>query len=851
MSRPPRPYPARPTPKRLVPVPQTDGSARIDYLSLEHADFLDLGVALAQEELGFETNDESGDLTRALLDLSAVVAHVLATYQDAYAAEAWLPTAQTERALVEHARRLAYSPDPGLSATGWVVVTVPDGLSGTLPAGQALATSPFGTLTAEDYETLDSRAVDAAWNAVLPALTTEAREIGATLRLSGTSLGIAARKPALLVTGTHAYSLRINEVAEEDGETILSLGSVPSLGSGESLAGAYVLHDPAESLRRFGWNADPSLYPATGLDGNAAYPSAPAVGHYYDVPASPALAESQVFLSAACPSRLDESWLLGVTDTGDEAWWVAANGTTPAQADLPLRFVRVYETTQVTWVDDGSGGWTPEVDPAALAETAITGTVSRLTLWPDSGASGTAVTRVNVGLTTLLYGAWRRRAEVVSTKASTEAVTDRAAFAGELGGLEPGMFVALSSLDGGVAQVVELLAADVYTDDEEAPDAPGSGGTLPFTVLTWEAVTALDDGATWTVGDLQLLGNLVQVAHGKLVSELLGSSDGVTPFQSFTLAKTPLGHLGGADGATPRVEVRVDGVLWEAKTDLAESTDSDRHHRVVLDAGGVVRVVFGDGIHGAIPTSGSRNISATYHVGLGENGNAAVGRLSRVKKSHPLIRRVTNPLPLDGGTEPASTADLRRQATRWIRTFDRAVSVPDHADLALLYPGVARAAARWEVDHIELVAADADGQPLSAANQALLRSFLDSRRDTQVVLVLREPEAVSVYVHLELEVDAAWEERVVEEAVRAALYGEDPAGLLQFGSRELGQPLHLSELYAALTGIEGVSWVAVRHLSLDDTSGGFVAADVVHVGVTQWITTDADRLTFDTSTVSS
>src|SRR5262249_25620546 len=125
MSRPPRPN------YRNSPAVEQPG--RFDYLPLEFADFADIATGLAREEAGVVLPAGDSDVTRSLIEMPALLAHVLAAYQDLFARESFLATAQTARGLIRHARRLAYEPDGGLAATGYVRFFVKEGLAGTVP----------------------------------------------------------------------------------------------------------------------------------------------------------------------------------------------------------------------------------------------------------------------------------------------------------------------------------------------------------------------------------------------------------------------------------------------------------------------------------------------------------------------------------------------------------------------------------------------------------------------------------------------------------------------------------------------------------------------------------------------
>jgi predicted phage baseplate assembly protein len=274
-------------------------------------------------------------------------------------------------------------------------------------------------------------------------------------------------------------------------------------------------------------------------------------------------------------------------------------------------------------------------------------------------------------------------------------------------------------------------------------------------------------------------------------------------------------------------------VLWDLVEDFHEAPPEGRFARALLDADQAVAIAFGGEGRGAVPPAGRRNITAEYRVGLGRIGDAEAGRLTRIRKSSPLLDAVTNPLPLAGGTDPASTDDMRRQATRPILTFDRAVSVQDHADLALLFPGVARTAARWlNRGAVELIAADAAGEPPS--DPAALRAYLDARRDDQVPLVLLTPQPVGIGVTLRVERDRAWLADAVRLAVTEALIGEQVTapGLFTFAGREFSEPQSLSGLYRLLLQLPGATGIEASRFAILPGTG---VADILHATDRQWL----------------
>lgn len=108
------------------------------------ADLVALADTLARERHGLEIPDRTRGLARSMVEVPALFAHTLGEHQSHYAEEAFLATARRSDSLVAHARRLAYTPDHGIAATGLATFTVKPGLRGTVPVNFALQSEPEG-----------------------------------------------------------------------------------------------------------------------------------------------------------------------------------------------------------------------------------------------------------------------------------------------------------------------------------------------------------------------------------------------------------------------------------------------------------------------------------------------------------------------------------------------------------------------------------------------------------------------------------------------------------------------------------------------------------------------------------
>jgi predicted phage baseplate assembly protein len=415
-----------------------------------------------------------------------------------------------------------------------------------------------------------------------------------------------------------------------------------------------------------------------------------------------------------------------------------------------------------------------------------------------------------------MFAEWQFESQVLATEPNPAPVPSPLVVDANFGDFRPGGVVVFETLDGRTSQAREIQKLTVLASGE--------------TELHSRDLTPLPPGG-WTLADLKVFGNVARVTHGESHEEILGGSDGVTMFLRFELKKAPLTLVPGAAGSEPAIDVLVNDVEWTRVEDFFDSSAHDRHYRLEFDAKHIASIVFGNGIRGAIPASGKKHIRARYRHGLGIFGNAEARAASRIKKAHPLVTTATNATPLIGGADPASLADLKRQATRFIRTFDRAVSLQDHADLALLFPGVARAAARPFSPGIEVVVATADG------NEPVLdevRAFLNARRDDTLALSVLGPEPIDIFLDLVIEHDSAFLTENVKRGVQDALVGEDERGpgLFTFPAREFGQAAHLSEVYERVSAVQGVTFVDVARFRIGNNTG---VADVLQVNARQWL----------------
>ncbi len=249
------------------------GKRSLDVLPHAYADFLAMERELASTELGFPVADEasaSGDLAGSVMEMSALVAHVLALYTDSYGNEAFLGTASSPASLVKHGRRLAYEPSPGVTASGYLALFAKEGLAGTIPARFAFASGSVGEKPAQDYELVADADVDAAANVIFPLAAVESITGGTPATIStmnvvvaGVDLGIEIGGVVAVAWdeagGVRAIARFVKSITEDEEAGETTIGFAASVSFPYAAADVYLLAAPELEAHAFAHDA-PSVF---------------------------------------------------------------------------------------------------------------------------------------------------------------------------------------------------------------------------------------------------------------------------------------------------------------------------------------------------------------------------------------------------------------------------------------------------------------------------------------------------------------------------------------------------------------------------------------------------------------
>jgi predicted phage baseplate assembly protein len=255
---------------------------------------------------------------------------------------------------------------------------------------------------------------------------------------------------------------------------------------------------------------------------------------------------------------------------------------------------------------------------------------------------------------------------------------------------------------------------------------------------------------------------------------------------------------------------------WTPRPDLLSSGSEATEFVVETEHDGTAFLRFGDDVHGNRPNEDT-SFFATYRVGNGAAGSIGAGAIAHIVSNDSGIAAVTNPLPAQGGTEPESAEDIKRDAPVAWRTKERAVTEEDYAEVAGRHAEVQRAAAsfRWTGSwHTVFLTVDRrHGREIDGAFEAETRRHMERFRMAGYDLEVDGPEYVPLSVSLVVCVQPDY----FRAHVRTALKRVFSNGFLDNGEPALfhpdrftfGQSVYMSTIIAAAQAVKGVASVVV------------------------------------------
>jgi uncharacterized phage protein gp47/JayE len=759
-------------------------------------------IAGTPELAGLTTRQDDDD-SISFIDLWSALLDVLTFYQERYANEVFLRTAQQPQSLRRLARLLDYWPQPGVAALARLAFTLDAGATVQIPIGLRVQSMPTQNQQAQTYETVQAITADARFNRlrIFPQPTpvnplSHASSAAVLDRLDGPSFlaALTVNDPVVIFNdggGDAPEEKKIAALAASDDMVTLSW-TKPIHGTNWNTGSkAFKFR---RIFRLFGYNAPTSYMQSstsntvpggilwtltttdfsspggTTLNLDSRYSDLAAGAQLLVVmPANTGVQTVLVSIKATGQTGLSAG---GISDTVTE---LTLDSLLPAIGDI--RQVRVLELIGDPLKFWGSGyGDTLTGGTAYLPGRFVT---------TDDGIG------IEVGRT-----------------------IQQNAFL-------PGLVIGLTDLDVGRNLILadgqdRTIEASVQGPPSFDLPRPGTGSFGHLVVPLQADVLSLDRGTA------VLLGNVARASQGQTVSnEVVGSGNAATTFQSFTLQQQPLTYVpGSAPGrVTSSLQLFVNQLQWTEVSELYGQPQKAQVFSTRTTDDGKTLIRGGGGPFGAPFPTGNANITATYRVGAGTAGRVGANALITLLDRAPGLNGVTNPLAAEGGADPETLETTRQNAPRTVRTFDRAVSLQDFQDLITASGEVAKARATWVWDGyapaVHLTVAGQDGGTFSDLTS--LGATLANARDPNIRLLIDNYATVPIRLGAKLWIDSARSQSDVLAAANAAVLDA-----LSFDELDLGEPLHLSFIYAVLQGVTGVVAADVTAFGFKNTSPAFL-----------------------------
>jgi|APLak6261663543_1056040.scaffolds.fasta_scaffold00138_9 hypothetical protein len=365
------------------------------------------------------------------------------------------------------------------------------------------------------------------------------------------------------------------------------------------------------------------------------------------------------------------------------------------------------------------------------------------------------------------------------------------------------------------AETRYVQVAQVSTSTFENPDVPRLQ-----TITLAEDIDYSDFPNEGSV--VSVYGNLSDASQGKTeAAAVIGSGDARSIFQTFKLPKAPLSYLISAQEnppETPELSIYVNNRLWNRVANLFGHKNNEEIYIVREDAENISWIQFGDGKTGARLPTGSGNVLAVYRTGNAAFGPTKAGVKAQAGAKLDKLDQVVLPGIVTGGEQAEAAHKAKVAAPGKIQSLDRLVGLQDFESEALAIAGVASAIAAWRlVDNIPLVAITVlmeNGRSGEIQNvRDVLSGYNKSRGPQRFPVKVIAGARLYVRIHAQIAYDPSFRQELVAEQIALFLGVDGVDGLFGLRSRRFGGPEYSTRIEGTIQNVPGVSWVKLSHFA--------------------------------------
>lgn len=325
-------------------------------------------------------------------------------------------------------------------------------------------------------------------------------------------------------------------------------------------------------------------------------------------------------------------------------------------------------------------------------------------------------------------------------------------------------------------------------------------------------------------------GNLVEATQGKTEKEaVLGNGDAREIFQTFKLPKSPLTYLNSVEETPPEVpelQIYVNDRLWKRVNSFFGKDSQDEIYIVREDSNGDSWVQFGDGKTGSRLPSGLSNIVAIYRTGTGAHGILKENTTVQPGGSLDRLDQIKLAGIITGGSQPESGDSAKEAAPGKIQSLGRLVSLSDFETETLSLPGVSKVSAIWDLDKdatptFSIIVLMESGREKEIGEiSRILNNYNICRGPQRFSINVSQGDLQYVYLDIVYAIDVTFKKDVVEKAIEEALgvTGEEGSGidgsngLFGLRQRKFGQGEYATRIEGIVQNVNGIVWAKVNAL---------------------------------------
>ncbi len=266
---------------------------------------------------------------------------------------------------------------------------------------------------------------------------------------------------------------------------------------------------------------------------------------------------------------------------------------------------------------------------------------------------------------------------------------------------------------------------------------------------------------------------------------------------------------------------------WTYDDQFTNSFAASNTYSLYVTTDGYVQIVFGNGVNGRIPATGS-DISASYSINSGTSGNVAANTITNFVNPITGLNVIGNAFAAVGGADAESIDSLKRSIPATLRTQSRAVSLTDYEDLALSVQGVSKTKAVY-------AGTGANGGSVTVHAVAYQSDFLTGASVIPVSSTLRNDVSSSLQAasmlgitnitvpstitcdNVKITMDVVVRSNYVQEWVRLDVQNAIDS-LFTFDQTSFGKRLPLGDVYRTAMAVAGVDYVSITAFNTDGGS---------------------------------